>query len=352
MLYLHGGGMIAGSVAIFDGPVSRYVARTGVSMLSLEYRLAPEHPHPTPVEDAYAGLVWLVGHAAELGIDPGRIAVMGDSAGGGLAAGVAILSRDRKGPAVARQLLVYPMLDDRTTPDRYIAPFAGWSYDDNATGWNALLGPGHQHREVDPPAAPGRLGDAAGLPPAYIEVGQLDIFRDEDAPGALRGAGAPAAHPRDTAIRPVNLVASRPDAGPAEGHREVRASSGHGHSGVRRKVHRVGRRGYPDLNLVGTGEARGSSSERDQSGPPNAPVMPARVVRTFGVPAVTMWRPLALRGGLESALDGQVVLDDVVPGDEPAGDGEVEHERHCCISGSVRMTGRADVADLLIRWPS
>jgi acetyl esterase/lipase len=186
VLYLHGGGMIVGSVAIFDGPVSRYVARTGVSMLSLEYRLAPEHPHPAPVEDAYAGLVWLTGHAAELGIDPGRVAVMGDSAGGGLAAGVAILSRDRKGPAVARQLLIYPMLDDRTTtPDPYIAPLAGWSYDDNATGWNALLGTGHEHREIETSAAPGRLEDATGLPPAYIEVGQLDIFRDEDIRYAL-----------------------------------------------------------------------------------------------------------------------------------------------------------------------
>lgn len=102
------------------------------------------------------------------------------SAGGGLAAGVAIVSRDRKGPAVARQLLIYPMLDDRTTtPDPYIVPFAGWSYDDNVTGWNALLGTGHEHRKIDPSAAPGRLQDATGLPPAYIEVGQLDIFRDE-----------------------------------------------------------------------------------------------------------------------------------------------------------------------------
>ena len=195
VLYLHGGGMILGSVPIFDGPVSRYVARTGVPMLSLEYRLAPEHPHPVPVEDAYAGLAWLAGHAAELGIDPGRIAVMGDSAGGGLAAGVAILSRDRKGPAVARQLLIYPMLDDRTTvPDPYVAPLAGWSYDDNATGWNALLGTGHEDREVDPPAAPGRLRDAAGLPPAYIEVGQLDVFRDEALRYALTlsQAGVPA----------------------------------------------------------------------------------------------------------------------------------------------------------------
>jgi acetyl esterase/lipase len=160
VLCLHGGGMIAGSVPIFDGPVSRYVARTGVPMLSLEYRLAPEHPHPTPVEDAYGGLAWLAGHATELGIDPGRIGVMGDSAGGGLAAGIAILSRDRKGPAVASQLLIYPMLDDRTTvPDPYIAPFAGWSYDDNATAWDALLGTGHEHREIPPP---GRAGPAAG----------------------------------------------------------------------------------------------------------------------------------------------------------------------------------------------
>jgi acetyl esterase/lipase len=186
VLYLHGGGMIVGSVPIFDGPVSRYVARTGVPILSVQYRLAPEHPHPVPVEDAYAGLTWLADHAGQLGIDPGRIAVMGDSAGGGLAAGVAILSRDRQGPAIARQLLIYPMLDDRTTtPDLYIAPFAGWSYDDNATGWNALLGPGHEKHDIDPAAAPGRLKDARGLPPAYIEVGQLDVFRDESLRYAL-----------------------------------------------------------------------------------------------------------------------------------------------------------------------
>ena len=185
-LYLHGGGMIVGSVPIFDGPVSRYVSRTGVSMLSVQYRLAPEHPHPVPVEDSYAGLAWLAAHAGELGVDADRIAVMGDSAGGGLAAGVAILSRDRHGPAIARQLLIYPMLDDRTTaPDPYIAPFAGWSYDDSVTAWNALLGAGHEERGIDPASAPGRLEDAAGLPPAYIEVGQLDIFRDEDIRYAL-----------------------------------------------------------------------------------------------------------------------------------------------------------------------
>lgn len=194
VLYLHGGGMIVGSVPIFDGPVSRYVASTGVSMLSLEYRLAPEHPHPTPVEDCYTGLCWLAEHAEQLGIDPGRIAIMGDSAGGGLAAGVAIMARDRGGPALVHQLLIYPMLDDRTaTPDPYLAPLAGWSYDDNITGWDALLGKGHEQRSIDAYAAPARLDDATGLPPAYVEVGQLDVFRDEDLAYArtLSRAGVP-----------------------------------------------------------------------------------------------------------------------------------------------------------------
>ena len=186
VVYLHGGGMILGSVAIFDGPVSRYVAHTGVPMLSIDYRLAPEHPYPTPLEDAYAGLVWLAAHAAELDVDADRIAVMGDSAGGGLAAAVAILSRDRGGPPLSHQILLYPMLDDRTiTPDPEILPFAGWTYSDNITGWNALLGERVGNPSVDPTAAPARLTDATGLPPAYIEVGQLDIFRDEDITYAL-----------------------------------------------------------------------------------------------------------------------------------------------------------------------
>jgi acetyl esterase/lipase len=123
VLYLHGGGMISGSVAIYDGPVSHYVSNSGVSMLAVDYRLAPEHPYPVPVEDCYAGLRWLAEHADELGVDPARIAVMGDSAGGGLAAAVALLARDRGGPELAAQILIYPMLDDRNTaPDPEIAP--------------------------------------------------------------------------------------------------------------------------------------------------------------------------------------------------------------------------------------
>jgi acetyl esterase/lipase len=156
VVYLHGGDMILGSVPIFDGPVSRYVVHTGVPMLSVECRLAPEYPYPTPLEDAYAGVVWLAAHASELDIDPDRGAVMGDSAGGGLAAAVAILSRDRGGPPLAHQILLYPMLDDRTTrPDPEIVPFAGWTYSDNITGWNALLGELVGDTPVDPTSCTG-----------------------------------------------------------------------------------------------------------------------------------------------------------------------------------------------------
>jgi acetyl esterase/lipase len=147
-----------------------------------------------PCRSSYAGLVWLSQHAAELGGDPARIAVMGDSAGGGLAAAVAQMARDRGGPAVARQILIYPMLDDRNTiPDPHLVPFAVWTYQDNLTGWHALLGDAVGGPDTPAYAAPARAADLAGLPPAYLEVGQLDIFRDEDMSYALRlsQAGVP-----------------------------------------------------------------------------------------------------------------------------------------------------------------
>lgn len=180
-LFFHGGGYIFGHIDQFDGPVSRYASASGVSMLSVEYRRAPEHPYPTPLEDAYAALRWLHDHAAELGVDPDRIGVMGDSAGGGMAAALTILTRERGGPRIARQILLMPMLDDRTTTsDPLIKPFLIWSYDDSRTAWPALLGEAAEGDQVPATAAPARLEDAADLPPAYIEVGQLDVFRDED----------------------------------------------------------------------------------------------------------------------------------------------------------------------------
>jgi acetyl esterase/lipase len=186
VVYLHGGGMIMGSVAGYDRLVAGYVADSGVPFLSVEYRVAPEHPHPTPVEDCFSGLQWLVAHTDSLRVDPRRVAVMGDSGGGGLAAGVVLLARDR-GIAVARQILVYPMLDDRTTvADHAMAPFAAWSYDDNYTGWHALLGEAIGTDDVPASAAPARADDVSGLPPTYIDTGDLDIFRDESIDYARR----------------------------------------------------------------------------------------------------------------------------------------------------------------------
>jgi acetyl esterase/lipase len=194
VVYLHGGGMILGSLDLYDAIIKAYVADTGVPLFAPEYRLAPEYPDPAPVEDCYAALVWLAGKAAEFGIDPGRIAVAGDSAGGGLAAGVALLARDRSGPKLAKQILIYPMLDDRTTtPDEQIAPFAVWTYDDNVTGWGALLGDKAGGDDVSIYAAPARAESLADLPPTFIDVGDLDVFRDEDIVYARRlsAAGVP-----------------------------------------------------------------------------------------------------------------------------------------------------------------
>ncbi|MFI5844091.1 alpha/beta hydrolase [Catenuloplanes sp. NPDC051500] len=193
-LFFHGGGYIFGHIDLFDGPVARYVSASGVPMLSVEYRRAPEFPFPTPLEDAYAALRWLHERAPELGVDRDRIGVMGDSAGGGMAAALTILTRERGGPRIARQLLIMPMLDDRIgTPDPHIAPYLLWSYDDSRTAWPALLGEAAGGPGVPPTAAPARLDDATGLPPAYIEVGQLDAFRDEDLAYAatLSRAGVP-----------------------------------------------------------------------------------------------------------------------------------------------------------------
>lgn len=197
VLYLHGGGMIFGLEhigAMCNLAVRGYVAASGVPMLVVDYRIAPEHPHPTPVEDCYAALTWLAEQAPSLAVDPSRIAVMGESAGGGLAAGVALLARDRGGPALAQQLLIYPMLDDRpSTPDPALLPFLTWTYDDNLTGWGALLGRTAGGENVSPYAAPARADDLTGLPDTYIDVGDLDIFRDEDIAYARRlsNAGVP-----------------------------------------------------------------------------------------------------------------------------------------------------------------
>jgi acetyl esterase/lipase len=194
IVYAHGGGMIGGSLDLYDKVVAWYVAQTGVPFLSVGYRLAPEATSATGLaEDVFTGLTWLARHATDLGVDPARIAVMGDSGGGGPAAGTAILARDRNVP-LARQILVYPMLDDRNTTPGPIPPaMLTWTYDNNYTGWHALLGDEMGGGKVSPVAAPGRLTDFTRLAPAYIDVGDLDIFRDESIAYAagLAKAGVP-----------------------------------------------------------------------------------------------------------------------------------------------------------------
>lgn len=180
VVYAHGGGMILANVDLYAFVIAEYVARSGVPFLAVEYRLAPEARETSLAEDVLLGLRWLVAHAAELGVEPGRIALMGDSGGGCPAAGAAILARDR-GIPVAKQILIYPMLDDQNlVPDPLLFPFATWTYDNNFTGWSALLGERLGDASISPVAVPARLKDAGGLAPAYIEVGELDIFRDED----------------------------------------------------------------------------------------------------------------------------------------------------------------------------
>jgi acetyl esterase/lipase len=179
--HMHGGGMVLGGNRTGLDPVLDWAEQLGTVIVSVEYRLAPEHPHPVPVQDCYAGLAWTAGHTGELGIDPDRLLVAGASAGGGLSAAVCLMARDRGGPDIAAQLLMCPMLDDRNdTPSSHEPSAEGtWDRNSNLTGWRALLGDAQGAPEVSPYAAPARAGDLAGLPPAFLDVGSAEIFRDE-----------------------------------------------------------------------------------------------------------------------------------------------------------------------------
>jgi acetyl esterase/lipase len=187
LLYTHGGGKFACSLETHDSICRYYVAKTGINLFAVDFRLAPEFPFPTSVEDSYDALCWLSENASRLGLDSHRIGIAGDSGGGGFAAGVALMARDRQGPALKKQILVYPMLDDRNvTPDPLVAPYAVWSYDDNYTGWQCFLGEDIGTQRVSPYAAPSRETNLTNLPPAFIDVGDLDIFRDESIDYAQR----------------------------------------------------------------------------------------------------------------------------------------------------------------------
>ncbi|MFE1839891.1 alpha/beta hydrolase [Streptomyces sviceus] len=190
VLFFHGGGYIFGHIGLFDGPVSRYASASGVPMLSVEYRRAPEHPFPTPLEDAYTALRWLHAHAAELGVDRDRIGVMGDSAGGGMAAGLTILARERGGPrSPARSSSCRCSTTAPPPPIPTSRP--------TCCGPTTTASPPGPPCSARPPASPTsrprRPRPGSRTPPAYIEVGQLDVFRDEDAAYAtkLSRAGVP-----------------------------------------------------------------------------------------------------------------------------------------------------------------
>ncbi len=180
--HTHGGGMIIGDRFTGIDVMLDWVERFDGVCVSVEYRLAPEFADPYPVEDCYAALVWTAEHAAELGIDPERLLIAGGSAGGGLAAGTTLLARDRSGPALAGQVLIYPMIDDRndTVSSHQVDGEGVWDRTSNQTGWDALLGDRRGTDDVSIYAAPSRATDLSGLPPAFIDVGTAEVFRDED----------------------------------------------------------------------------------------------------------------------------------------------------------------------------
>lgn len=187
-LWIHGGGYMLGSLDGDDYGNKLRVKGVGCIIVSVDYRLAPEHPYPAPVEDCYAALKWTSEHAEDLGIDGSRIAIGGASAGGGLAAGLALLARDRGEVDVVYQMLVYPMIDDRniapaseTLPDTLI-----WSRAKNLFGWTSYLGREPGGDDIPYTAAASRAVDVSGLPPAVIVVGDLDLFVDENIEYARR----------------------------------------------------------------------------------------------------------------------------------------------------------------------
>jgi acetyl esterase/lipase len=191
---IHGGGYVIGSRDMDDGKFDRWCPSLGIVGVSVEYRLAPETPYPGPLEDCYMGLQWTVEHAEEIGVDPSRIGVHGISAGGGLAAALALLARDRGEIALRFQLLDCPMIDDRQhTSSSQLDGLAIWSRDSNTFGWRSYLGGLYGTADIPYHAVPARADDLSGLPPTYICVGGADGFRDEDIEYALRlgRAGVP-----------------------------------------------------------------------------------------------------------------------------------------------------------------
>lgn len=184
IFYIHGGGMVLGDAYMRQGIDGARAVRWNTVIVSVDYRVAPETPFPGAIEDSYSGLVWLFDNADALGIDPARIAIMGDSAGGGLAASLAQLARDRHGPQACAQILIYPMLDFRTGSDSdpYRNPITGefaWTRAHNQFGWRALRGDYGANDDRAGHFSACLASNLQKLPPAALFVGSLDLFFDE-----------------------------------------------------------------------------------------------------------------------------------------------------------------------------
>lgn len=214
LLHIHGGGMIFGSAKSMQHGPSALAVALGIPVASVEYRLAPEHPFPAPQEDCLAALQWFSANATDLGIGAARIGIIGESAGGGLAAATALIARDLGGPKLAAQFLTYPMLDHRTGSDdcQYHNPATGefiWTRDANQIGWEALRGNYTPDDNRKGWFSPALAGDLSSLPPTWIGTGSLDLFFDEDLAFARRlvASGVPVElHSYPGAVHAFNAV--------------------------------------------------------------------------------------------------------------------------------------------------
>lgn len=188
LIWMHGGGYVIGRPEQDDASCVQYVRDLGITVVSVGYRCGFKHPFPAALDDSYAALKWVASHAQELNIDLGRIAVGGNSAGSGLAAALAQLAHDRKEVEITLQLLIYPMLDDRTVLHTDIDDSSNvtWHHNDNRFGWESYLGQTCGAENVPAYSVPARRENLSGLPPAWVGVGSLDIFHDEDVVYAQR----------------------------------------------------------------------------------------------------------------------------------------------------------------------
>lgn len=196
ILHIHGGGFVMGSPEMKDAENRLFASALKCAIYSVDYRLAPETPHPGPLEDIHSVFLWLHANAAQLGLDPARIGIKGESGGGGLAAGAALYARDQQGPKYAFQHLIYPMIDDLSAIRTDLHPCVGefvWTQANNLFGWRSLLAREPGSPDVSPYAAAARAVDVSGLPPTYISVGGLDLFLEENIAYAdrLNRAGVP-----------------------------------------------------------------------------------------------------------------------------------------------------------------